>query len=75
MSFRAGHYFSLESIDNSPEYQNNYVAIDYTDFSTKDLVRLWKIHYKMVFMAYVSAFMKMAKTWFYNYSRAGRKAN
>ncbi len=42
MSFRAGHYFSLESIDNSPEYQNNYVAIDYTDFSTKDLVRLWK---------------------------------
>ena len=42
MSFRAGHYFSLESIDNYPENQNYYVAIDYTDFSTKDVVRLWQ---------------------------------
>ena len=61
MSFRAGHYFSLESIDNSPEYQNNYVAIDYTDFSTKDLVRLWKNTLQNGIHAYVSAFMKMAK--------------
>ena len=42
MSFRAGHYFSLKSIDNYTENQNNYVAIDFNDFSIKELVQLWQ---------------------------------
>lgn len=42
MSFREGHYFSLESIDNPTEFQTNFVGIDYIDLSDDDLKKLWR---------------------------------
>jgi len=42
MSYRAGHYFSLESINNSIEFQNAQSnPIDYKGFSETTLAELW----------------------------------
>jgi len=42
MSFRSGHYFSLDKVNNSTDYQTNYIAPDYADFSKEDLTQLWR---------------------------------
>jgi len=42
MSFRSGHYFSLDKVNNSTDYQTDYIAPDYADFSKEDLTQLWR---------------------------------
>jgi len=42
MSFREGHYFSLEDNKNRKDGQNNYQEIQISEVSNKELSKLWR---------------------------------
>ena len=42
MSFREGHYFSLEDNKSSKDGQNSYQEIQISDVSSKELSKIWK---------------------------------
>lgn len=42
MSFREGHYFSLEDNKKRKEGQNDYQEIQISAISSDDLIKLWR---------------------------------